>query len=402
VPQDRVEVLVVGAGIIGLTIARALAAGGKDVLVLEKEDGLGRHASGRNSGVLHAGVYYDPGTMKARACLAGNRRMKAFCREKGLRVVESGKVIVARAPSELPALDELHRRATENGARVRFVDERELAELEPLARTSGRALHVADTAVVEPKAVLEALREDLMARGGRIRTGAAFLGRAGPRVARTSAGEVAYERFVNAAGAHCDRVARAFGVGERYRLVPFKGIYRRLRPGATFEVRGSVYPVPDVRNPFLGVHFTRGADGVLHVGPTAIPALGRENYGILAGAGREAFALAAVDAVLFFANPRFREVALVEPRKYVPAFFHRDAARLVRGYVPADFPADPKVGIRAQLVDWRTKALVMDFLVEAKDEAVHVLNPISPAFTASMEIAARVAREHFGVVEAAS
>jgi L-2-hydroxyglutarate oxidase LhgO len=397
---DRIEVLVVGAGVVGLTIARELARRGRRVLVIDKEPELGTHASGRNSGVLHAGVYYAPDSVKARTCLAGNRLMKAFCREQGLALVESGKVIVARDEGELPTLEELHRRATANGARVRFVDERELEELEPLARTTGRALHVLDTAVVDPKEVLGALRREVVARGGDVALGVSFLGLDGADGARTSAGTVRFERFVNAAGAFCDRVARAFGVGGRYRLIPFKGIYRKLVKGASFDVRGNVYPVPDPRNPFLGVHFTRYASGDLYLGPTAIPALGRENYGILSGAGAEAFAILGRDAAMFLANAKFRTVALEEPKKYLPAFFHRDAARLVKRYDPALFAAAPKVGIRAQLVDWETKELVMDFLVEAKDASVHVLNPVSPAFTASMELARRLADEHFGATTA--
>ena len=200
---------------------------------------------------------------------------------------------------------------------------------------------------------------------------------------------------MNAAGAWCDRVARAFGVGESYRLIPFKGIYRKLRAGAAYPVNGNIYPVPDIRNPFLGVHFTRSAHGDVYVGPTAIPALGRENYGLLAGARGEVLSILASDAVLFARNARFRSVALTEPRKYVPAFFHRDAARLVGRYDPDLFGRADKVGIRPQLVDWRTKELVMDFLVEAKDASVHVLNPISPAFTSSMELARRIVAEHF-------
>jgi len=392
---DRTDVLVVGGGIIGLTIARELLLGGRDdVVVLEKEADLGRHASGRNSGVLHAGIYYAPDSSKARTCLAGNRLMRAFCKEKGLPVLEAGKVIVARSEAELPMLEELHRRATANGARVRFVDERELAEIEPMARTAGKALHSLDTAAVDPKAVLRALRAELEAGGARIVTSCRFLGRAGPDGARTTQGTIRFRRLVNAAGAHCDEVARAFGVGEHHRLIPFKGIYRKLRPGAVFPVNGNIYPVPDIRNPFLGVHFSRSVHGEVYLGPTAIPALGRENYGILRGAGAESFAIALADAALFFTNPKFRAVALTEPRKYIPAFFHHDAARLVRSYDPSLFEAADKVGIRPQLVDWRTKELVMDFLVEAKDATVHVLNPISPAFTSSMDLARTIVREH--------
>lgn len=395
-PRESADVLVVGAGIIGVTIARELVArGAENVVLLEKEDELGKHASGRNSGVLHAGIYYAPDSVKARTCLAGNRLMRAYCRERGLPLLETGKVIVARTEAELPALEELHRRATANGARVEFVDERQLAAIEPSARTVGKALFSRDTAAVDPKMVLRSLRAELE-QGGKARflTGHAFQGLRGSRVAVTSRGEIAFRKLVNAAGAHCDEVARAFGVGEHLRLIPFKGIYRKLRPGRTFVVNGNIYPVPDVRNPFLGVHFSRSVHGDVYLGPTAIPALGRENYGILAGADAGGLGLLALDAVLFLRNPRFREVALVEPRKYLPGVFMRDAARLVKRLDPADFEPASKVGIRPQLVDWRTKELVMDFLVVAEGDAVHVLNPISPAFTSSMEIARTVVEEH--------
>jgi L-2-hydroxyglutarate oxidase LhgO len=293
-------------------------------------------------------------------------------------------------------LDELFRRATANGARVEMLDEKGLAEVEPSARTVGRALWSRMTAVVDPKAVLASLREDLTAGGRvRIRTGVEVLGAGGKGAVRTTAGEVGFGRLVNAAGAHCDRVARFFGVGEHYRLIPFKGIYRKLRKGARLVVNGNIYPVPDPRNPFLGVHFTRSVHGDVYLGPTAIPAFGRENYGILAGVDGEAARIAFEDAILFFRNAGFRSVALSEPRKYVPAFLHRDAARLVHGFDPAEVEPADKVGIRPQLVDWRTKELVMDFLVEAKDASVHVLNPVSPAFTSSMELARVVVQEHF-------
>ncbi len=395
--NDSADVLIVGGGIIGLTLARELLAHGReDVVILEKEPELGVHASGRNSGVLHAGIYYAPDSLKAKSCLRGNFLMRAYCKEKGLPILETGKVIVARSPEEQPALEELHRRATANGAKVEFVDEQQLAAIEPNARTAGRALFSHYTAIVDPKEVLKSLRADLEASGrARILTGREFTGLAGPGVAATTGGEIAYRRLVNAAGASCDRVAHHFGLARHYRLIPFKGIYRKLAPGKTYVVNGNIYPVPDIRNPFLGVHFTRSVHGDVYLGPTAIPAFGRENYGILRGMDTGVFRILASDATLFFRNPKFRSVALTEPRKYLARYFDRDAARLVKRYDPSDFEKAQKVGIRPQLVDWRTKELVMDFLVEAKDETVHVLNPISPAFTSSMDLAKTIVREHF-------
>jgi (S)-2-hydroxyglutarate dehydrogenase len=394
---DRAQILIVGGGIIGLTLARELSTRGRsDILVIEKEDDLGRHASGRNSGVLHAGIYYAPDSLKARSCLSGNKLMSAYCKERGLPVLEAGKVIVARSEEELPTLEELHRRATANGARVEFIDEKQLAEIEPMARTAGRALLSRDTATVDPKLVLRTLRADLEA-GGRVRlvTGCRFLGLQGPTVAETSLGRVTFERFVNAAGAYCDRVAHPFGLARDLKLIPFKGIYRKLRHGASFQVNGNIYPVPDIRNPFLGVHFTRSAAGDVYLGPTAIPAFGRENYGLLSGVDGDAPGILLADAVLFAVNPAFRSVALTEPRKYLPSYFYRDAARLVRSFDPSLFEAAEKVGIRPQLVDWKTKQLIMDFRVEAVDGSVHVLNPISPAFTSSMDLARTIAAKHF-------
>jgi L-2-hydroxyglutarate oxidase len=260
---ERADVVIVGGGIVGLSLAREIAARGVgDVLVLEKEDSLGRHASGRNSGVLHAGIYYAPDSRKARTCLAGNLLMRAYCLEKGLPLLDCGKVVVAREESELPVLDELARRATANGARIEMLDEKGLSAVEPSARTVGRALWSRMTAVVDPMVVLRSLRDDLETGGRvRIRTGVEVVAAAGPSLLRTTAGEIGYGRLVNAAGAHCDRVARLFGVGEHYRLIPFKGIYRKLRKGARLVVNGNIYPVPDPRNPFLGVHFTRSVHG---------------------------------------------------------------------------------------------------------------------------------------------
>ncbi|HEU5360940.1 MAG TPA: L-2-hydroxyglutarate oxidase [Candidatus Deferrimicrobiaceae bacterium] len=394
---EKAEVLIAGAGIIGLTLARSLvSAGWENVVLVEKEDAIGRHASGRNSGVLHAGIYYAPESLRARSCLNGNFRMRDYCREMGLPLRENGKVIVARDEGELPVLDELFRRATANGARVEMIDEAHLAEIEPNARTVGKALFSHDTACVDPAAVLDSLRRELTTAGkATIVTGCRFLGVKGSGTAVTSRGKISFRKFVNAAGAHCDRVAHLFGVGRRYRLIPFKGIYRKLRKGLSHTVRGNIYPVPDIRNPFLGVHFSSDVHGEVHLGPTAIPAFGRENYGILSGIDREGASIALSDVVLFLRNPKFRQVALTEPRKYSSRVFFRDAARLVKTLSPSDIEPSEKVGIRAQLVDWKTKELVMDFQVIADGDAIHILNPISPAFTSSMEIAETLVREHF-------
>src|SRR6185369_2257224 len=212
---DQADILIVGAGIIGLTIARELLRTGHgDIVIIEKEPELGRHASGRNSGVLHAGIYYSPDSLKAKSCLNGNFLMRGYCKEKGLPLLENGKVIVARSAQELPMLDELFRRATANGAKVEMIDERQLAQLEPNARTVERALFSHYTAVVDPKRVLKSLKEELLHSGRvKLHLDCRLTGLSGSGRAATSRGEIGFNRFINAAGAYCDQVAKLFGVG---------------------------------------------------------------------------------------------------------------------------------------------------------------------------------------------
>lgn len=384
--------VIIGAGILGLTLARELLARGEsDILVCDKESGPGRHASGRNSGVLHAGIYYAPDTLRAKTCLAGNRLMQAYCRERGLPLSPCGKVIVARSEAELPGLLTLRDKALANGATVRLVDEKELADIEPFAKTTQQALFSPETAVVDPKAILAALTEDVTSSGrARFLWNTQAVGPKGPKepgVLATQAGDIAYKRLANVSGAYADRLARSFGLGQGYQLVPFKGVYRKLRQQASHLVRGNVYPVPDPRNPFLGVHFTRSVAGEVYIGPTSIPAFGRENYGILAGLDAEAVSILLRDAILFAVNPGFRSVALSEPRKYLFAHFFADASRLLRGLEPEDVIASDKVGIRPQLVDIRANKLVSDFILETGERELHVLGAISPAFTCSMAFA---------------
>ena len=387
--------VICGTGVIGLTIARELIrAGFDDIILFDKEPCPGQHASGRNSGVLHAGIYYDPGTMKAKMCLEGNRRMQAYCEENDLPLFKSGKVIVAKTEEELPTLDELERRATTNGGTVEMIDEQQLAEIEPNARTVQRALHSPFTAVVDPKAILKSMREELE-QSGKVRFffDTRFTG-ADKNVVHTSQGDIGFSLFINAAGAFSDKVAQAFGIADDYRLLPFKGIYRILRKPAADKIRGSIYPVPNIKNPFLGVHFTRSVHGDVYVGPTAIPAFGRENYGILKGLDSEALSILFRDAHMFLKNEKFRTIALEEPRKYFFKHFFKDAAKLVRHITPHDVLPSSKSGIRPQLVNTKTGELVMDFVVERFENTVHILNSISPAFTSSMYFAELVVKDY--------
>ena len=395
-PRFAADILIVGGGIIGLTIARELVQNGyENIIIIDKEKDLGKHASGRNSGVLHAGIYYAPDSLKAKSCLSGNFLMRAYCKEKGLPLLETGKVIVTRSEDEIPILKELYERAIANGARVDLIDRHQLNEIEPNARTCEQALYSHHTAVVDPKKVVLSLKTDLAATGKvKFLLDCAFRETSGRSTAITSLGKIGFNYAINAAGAHCDRVAQAFNVGLHLRMIPFKGIYKKLKRDKSHLVHGNIYPVPDIRNPFLGIHFTRNVHGEVYLGPTAIPALGRENYGVIQGIDAEGFKIIYRDAVLFFANPKFRDVALREPRKYLSQFFFSSAAELVKQLDPADIEPAEKVGIRAQLVDWENKELVMDFLVVHEENSIHVLNPVSPAFTSSMDLAQKLVRDY--------
>ena len=390
------DILICGGGIIGLTVARELVRAGRtDIVIIEKERALGEHASGRNSGVLHAGIYYTPDSMKAKSCLAGNRLMKEYCREKNLPLRESGKVIVAKNEGEIATLHELHARALKNSARVELIDEKQLASIEPNARTSGKALLAHDTAVVDPKAILKKLSDELVASNKvSILLGTEFRGLKTDRTVATNRGDICFQFFINAAGAFSDTVASAFGLQHHYRLIPFKGMYKKLARNNHYNINSNIYPVPDLRNPFLGVHFTKTITGDVYLGPTAIPALGRENYGLVKGADSELFDILWREAVLFCVNPKFRTVALSEPKKYIQKNFFNDARKLVRELMPQDVIASHKVGIRPQLVDWKKKELVMDFLVVKDGNSIHILNAISPAFTSSMYFAGFIVKEY--------
>ena len=387
------DFLVVGGGIVGLAAANELLGRGcENILIVEKEKSLGAHASGRNSGVLHAGVYYAPDSLKARYCVEGNRLMRDFCRENGVAMVDRGKVIVADSKEKLGELAVLGERARRNGVEFRFVGEKELADIEPHAFTFGKAIYSPRTSVFDPLGVLEALRRRVE-RGGKARVlfDTAFVGRGTGRVALTSRGKVRYRKLVNVAGAHADEVAREYGAGSGYRFVPFLGTYMELSEKSAHLVRSNIYPVPSPKTPFLGVHFTRGVDGRVFVGPTAVPVLGRESYGFFEDLGPEAFRFLYRNALMFLMDDGFRANAFSEAKKYLGEHFYSEARKLVPALRRSDLVSCSRAGIRAQLVDWKKKKLVNDYVVRRAEDSVHVLNSVSPAFTSSMSFARHVA-----------
>ncbi|MEU4736388.1 MULTISPECIES: L-2-hydroxyglutarate oxidase [Streptomyces] len=384
------DVLVVGGGIIGLSTAYALsrAAPGTRVVVLEKEGGPARHQTGRNSGVIHSGIYYRPGSLKARFAVRGAAEMVKFCAEYGLPHRVTGKLIVATDRAELPRLHALVQRGRENGIPVRELGPAQISAYEPEVRGIA-AIHVGTTGICDYGAVAERLAD---ASGAEVRYGARVTAvdrRPWGVAARTADGRVVRARaLVNCAGLHCDEVARLAGDDPGMRIVPFRGEYYEL--GRPELVRGLVYPVPDPAFPFLGVHLTRGVDGGVHVGPNAVPALAREGYGRLDVRPRELAGTLAWPGAWAIARRHWRYGAGELHRSLSKPAFTQAVRRLLPQVTAEDLRPAP-AGVRAQAVLW-DGTLVDDFLIREAPRTVHVLNAPSPAATASLPIGREVAR----------
>lgn len=386
------DFLVIGGGVVGLSIARELKREFSDaaVTLIEKEPALGLHASGRNSGVLHAGFYYTPDSLKARFTKLGNRMLTDYCEARGIGLNKCGKLVVARDERDHAGLDVLFTRGRQNGIDVREVDEAEARSIEPRAKTYGRALYSPTTSSVNPRDVIDAMHRDAVNEGVQVELGVRFIARAAGGVL-TSAGMRPAGYVVNAAGLYADRVGRAFGFSRHYRVLPFKGLY--LYSDETRDpVRVHIYPVPDLRNPFLGVHFTVAFDGAVKIGPTAIPAFWRENYRALDNFRPTEFLdiVARQLRLLWSADFDFRRLAFKEMRKHARSVMTAEARHLAHGVEARHYRRWGKPGLRAQLIDIRTHRLEMDFVVEGDERSFHVLNAVSPAFTCSMPFAQHV------------
>jgi (S)-2-hydroxyglutarate dehydrogenase len=394
--MDRADVLVVGAGIVGLATARAIvrAHPGRSVVVVEKEASVAAHQSGRNSGVIHAGVYYQPGSSKASLCAAGRSSMIEYCRDHGIEHNVCGKVVVALDDEDRRGLAGLEHRCAVNGVRTEMIGPERLRELEP--HVAGiAALHVLDTGIVDYAHVCRALAGDVEQAGTVIRLGCAVLSgseTASGLVVETTDGAIEARRVVTCAGLHADQVARAVsgpdGAGGM-RVIAFRGEYRELVPTRSHLVRGLVYPVPDPRFPFLGVHLTRGIDDHVHVGPNAVLAFAREGYTWSRVDARDLRETFAFSGFRRFARRNWR-FGLDEMTRSLSS---RRFAAVVRRLVPeierGDLAAAPS-GVRAQAIG-PDGELVDDFAIRSVGRAVHVLNAPSPAATASLEIGAVIA-----------
>ena len=387
------RVVIIGGGIVGLATAWRLGERfpGAHVTVLEKEDGVGRHQTGHNSGVLHCGLYYKPGSVKARLAVSGIRQMVAFCQENSVPHEICGKLVVAAGPSEVPALRNLQERGTANGLEgLRWLEREQMLEIEP--HVGGvAALRVPQEGIVDYARVCAVLVEKLVARGAEVATGAraARLRHEGPGwIIETARGEFAADFVINCAGLHCDRVAELAGERREVRILPFRGEYYQIRPERQHLVRHLIYPTPDARFPFLGVHFTRLIHGGKEAGPNAVLACSREGYRKTDFNARDLFDALTYGGFWRFLR-RYPSMCWYELRRsFSRKLFCRSLQRLVPEIQPSDL-AEGGSGVRAQAIAPEGD-LVQDFRFIARPNALHVINAPSPAATASLAIGTEI------------
>ncbi len=377
------DYIIVGGGIIGLSIARELKTRfpKNSICIIEKESDVAFHSSGRNSGVLHAGFYYSANSLKAKFTRDGNREMTKYCEEKGLKINKCGKLVVATNEEELNGLVELKKRAEKNGVELNWVKESEVRKIDPNVKTYKKALYSPSTSSVDPIEVCKSIKTDVINLGVDIIRNTQYLGKSNDEI-KTSKGSFRCNYFINAAGLYADKIAKDFKFGEKYTIIPFKGIYLKYAKNKT-DVLTNIYPVPNLANPFLGVHFTKTVDDSIKIGPTAIPAFWRENYSGLKNFNLNEFmTILYYEAKLFINNSfNFRSLAIEEMRKYMKSYFINLSLKMVKKVDKNGFGQFMRPGIRAQLLNKDTLELVQDFVVEGDQQSFHILNAVSPGFT---------------------
>ena len=388
------DFVVIGGGIVGLSTARALLERhpGARLAVLEKEGGWARHQTGHNSGVIHSGIYYKPGSLKARFCLEGARALVEFCQERDIDYEICGKIIVATEPGELPLLDALYERGLKNGLAVEKLDPTQLKEAEPHA-TGLAGLSVPSTGIVDYTRVANAFATLVEEKGGQLRTGTRVqsVSERGPEVeVRTNRGVIRARTLVNCAGLYSDRVARLCGVDPGTKIVPFRGEYYELRSEKRYLVKNLIYPVPNPKFPFLGVHFTRSVEGMVEAGPNAVLGLAREGYKKTDFVLKDFVEELTYPALWRLARTNWRTGVGEIHRSLSKKAFVRGLQKLVPEVQAGDI-VPIAAGVRAQALTKEGK-LVDDFLISEGEKSIHVLNAPSPAATASIPIGEEIAR----------
>jgi len=379
----KYDYLIVGSGIIGMTIAYELINQNKDlkIAVIEKEDDVAKHASGRNSGVLHAGFYYSADSLKAKFTVDGNKLMKDFCEMNNIVVRKTQKIVVVKNEGELEGIYELQKRAEVNGVETQIISEDEVLKIDSNIKTYKKALFSPSTASVEPKEVCYKTRDVLKEKGVEFYFNTSYYDC-----------DIKYDYLIISAGAYADKVAQSFGLAQNYIMLPFKGIYLKYMTNKT-DIKTNIYPVPNLANPFLGVHYTIMSDESIMIGHTAIPAFWRENYeGFSNFSFKEMLVILYYETKLFILNSfNFRKLAIEEMKNYSSKVFIQKAKDMVKN-IGDDFKPIP-AGIRAQLLNIKTNELVQDFVVEHGKNSTHILNAVSPAFTCSFAFAKYVVVE---------
>jgi L-2-hydroxyglutarate oxidase LhgO len=391
------DYLVIGAGVIGLTLAKELNSLYPEarIVMIEKEPDVAYHSSGRNSGVLHAGFYYTSDSLKAKFTKEGNALMRQYCYDNHLRINECKKVVVALNEDELKSLYELERRGKANGVDVRLINENELKAIEPNAVTYKYALYSPTTATVDPVEICQCMKNELLAKGLETYFSEPYLNRLEAHTIQTKNLKIQAGKIINAAGLYADKIAKDFGFSKNYTIIPFKGIYLKYTQSDR-PIRTNIYPVPNLKNPFLGVHYTITVDGIIKIGPTSIPAFWRENYKNFSNFKIGELAdILSWETKLFLLNSfGFRSLAFDEIKKYDRKYFTGLATKMVKKIDDKGFTAWSKPGIRAQLLNVKTNELVMDFVIEGDKDSIHILNAVSPAFTGSMPFAKWVVKKN--------
>lgn len=384
------DFVIIGAGIVGLSVAREIASQFPDasVVVLEKESSLGRHASGRNSGILHSGIYYPSNTLKAQFCASGAKELIAYCQQYNLPCLKTGKIILPVRNSDDTTLTLLYERAKANGANVSLIDQDELKEMEPNVKLANQALYTPDTAVVDPIAILSQIRQELLNKNVKILFDQEVLSfNPEKRQLKTSSQAINYRGFFNCAGVNADLIAKKNGLGSEYAILPFKGRYFKLI--SDFKIKHQIYPVPDLQMPFLGIHLTKNIHQELFLGPTASPVFGRHHYqGIKGLALKEVpFILQHLLKLYWRNSQNFRQLVHQQAFKNVKKQFLSAAKQLVPTISEQHLQKSSKVGIRPQLINIKSGEMIHDFIVLEEKNMLHVLNAISPAFTSSFPFA---------------
>ena len=389
------DFLIAGGGIVGLSIANQLIEKqiSKKIIIIDKENELGRHSSGRNSGVLHAGIYYEPGSLKSKVCVSGAKRLKEWIYERKININKCGKLIIPQKEELDVQLDNLYDRASRNGALVNFVGANEIKQLVPEANiTSGRGLWSPKTSVVNPLDVVNRLQKELKEKGVEIITSANNwnLDSSQSEININDKLKINFGFFINSSGLYADKVAHKFNIALDYKIIPFKGIYWRLKDNCPFEIKVNLYPVPDLNIPFLGVHFTPNVlNDSVNIGPTAVPALGRENYKMFEKLELKNSIddLSFLSKQYFMNKDGFRKYVHEQALQGFPMIFLNSAQELIPNLKFFHIEPSKKVGLRAQLFNLKTKTMVKDFLCMEGKKSIHVINSISPAFTASFALA---------------